>query len=149
MSKIVVYIYQIIYFLHRLRIPIIPSILNFTILRIFFSCSIKTGAKIGKGSAVGLGGLGVAIHKRAVIGDNTMIAQGVTIGGRSKQYKVPVIGNNCFISPGAKVLGPIKIGDNCLIGPNAVVIHNIPDNCIAVGIPAKIIKTDINIKDYV
>ncbi len=107
------------------------------------------GAKIGKGSSVGLAGLGVAIHKRAVIGDNTVIGQGVTIGGRSKHYDVPIIGDNCHIGPGAKILGPIKIGNNSLVGPNAVVIDDIPDNCIAVGIPAKIIKTDINIKDYV
>lgn len=149
MSKVVVYIYQIIYFLHYLRIPIIPGLLNFIILRIMFSCSIKTGAKIGKGSSVGLAGLGVAIHRRAVIGNNTIIGQGVTVGGRSKHYAVPIIGDNCFIGPGAKILGPIKIGNNSLIGPNAVVIDDIPDNCIAVGIPAKIIKTDIDINDYI
>jgi len=148
-SKFVVIIYQIIYFMHYLKIPLIPGILNFIILRILFSCSIKTGAKLGRGSSVGLGGLGVAIHKRAVIGNHTTISQGVTIGGRSRHYEVPIIGNNCFISPGAKVLGPIKIGNNCLIGPNAVVIQDIPDNSIAVGIPAKIIKTNINIRDYV
>jgi len=149
MSKVVIYIYQVIYFLHYLKIPIIPDVLNFIILRILFSCSIKTGAKIGKGSSVGLAGLGVAIHKRAVIGKNTIIGQGVTIGGRSKHNDVPIIGDNCFISPGAKILGPIKIGNNSIVGPNAVVIDDIPDNCIVVGIPAKIIKTDIDIKEYI
>ncbi|HHD80170.1 MAG TPA: serine acetyltransferase [Campylobacterales bacterium] len=58
------------------------------------------------------------------------------------------MGDNCIISSGAKIIGPVKIGNNCIIGANAVVIDNIPDNCVAVGVPAKIIKTDINILDY-
>jgi len=46
-------------------------------------------------------------------------------------------------------LGDIVIGDNIIIGPNAVVLENIPSNSIAVGIPAKVIKSNINPEDYV
>jgi serine O-acetyltransferase len=48
----------------------------------------------------------------------------------------PVFGNNVDIGTGAKILGPIRIGDNVLIGANAVVIRDVPDNSIAVGVPA-------------
>ena len=58
------------------------------------------------------------------------------------------LGKNAIISSGAKVIGPIKIGKNCIIGANAVVVKDIPDNCLAVGIPAKIIKKNIDIKNY-
>jgi serine O-acetyltransferase len=42
------------------------------------------------------------------------------------------------IGAGAKILGPIKIGNNVVIGANAVVITDVPDDCIAVGVPAVI-----------
>jgi serine O-acetyltransferase len=72
----------------------------------------------------------------------------VTIGGRSASIGVPVIGDNVYISTGAKVLGDITIGNNCVIGANAVVISNVPDNTVAAGVPAKVIKQNINPKDF-
>ena len=53
---------------------------------------------------------------------------------------VPMIGNNVYIGPGAKLFGPITIGDNVTIGANAVVNRDIPSNCVVAGVPAKIIK---------
>lgn len=94
------------------------------------------------------GGIATVIHARAVIGKNCIIGQCVTIGGRSKHYKVPVIGNNVYISAGAKILGPITIGDNCVIGAGAVVLKDVPANSVVAGVPAKIIKTDIDPKDF-
>ena len=148
MSKLLLLIYHIIYKLHYLKIPIIPEIINKIVIRIIFGCQIGIGAKLGKNVILGYGGLGIVIHKRAIIGDNVNIGPGVTIGGTSGKFEVPIIGNNTIISSGAKVIGPIKIGSNCIIGANAVVLTDIEDNCIVVGVPAKIIKRDINIKDY-
>lgn len=51
----------------------------------------------------------------------------------------PILGENVLVGAGAKLLGPIKIGNNVIIGANAVVINDVPDNCMVVGIPAKII----------
>lgn len=51
-----------------------------------------------------------------------------------------IIGDNCYISPGVKIIKPVHIGNNVMIGANAVVTKDIPDDCIVVGIPAKIIK---------
>ena len=50
------------------------------------------------------------------------------------------IGDNCYIGTGAVILGPIKIGNNVTIGANSTVIHDVPDNAVVVGSPAKIIK---------
>lgn len=52
------------------------------------------------------------------------------------------------ISTGSKILGPVHIGDNVVIGANSTVLKDIPSNCVAVGSPARIIKENINIKDY-
>lgn len=51
------------------------------------------------------------------------------------------IGDNCLLGVGSVVLPNVTIGDNCFIGANAVVTHNIPSYSIAIGIPAKVIKT--------
>lgn len=80
---------------------------------------------------------GVVIGGNTIIGDNCKIYQQVTIG--QKNSKFPVIGNNVVMCPGAKIIGDIKIGDNAVIGANAVVLHDVPANSIAVGVPARII----------
>lgn len=74
------------------------------------------------------------------IGENCQIWQNVTIGKKFSGGMRPRIGNNVKICTGACVLGDIHIGDNVTVGANAVVLSHIPDNCIAVGIPARIIN---------
>lgn len=81
----------------------------------------------------------MVIHKRVVIGKYCAIGPRVTIGGRSGHYEVPIIGDNTKIHAGAVVIGPIRIGKNVIIGANAVVIHDVPDNTIVAGVPARII----------
>jgi serine O-acetyltransferase len=53
-----------------------------------------------------------------------------------EDQRAPVVGNNVDIGAGAKLLGPIRIGDNVHIGANAVVLRDVPDNSVAVGVPA-------------
>lgn len=122
---------------HTLRIFI-------SILRVIsFSIEIPYTAQIGEGFLIGHHE-GVIINGDCIIGKNFTIQQGVTIGGNIGKIKegreTPLIGDNVFIGAGAKVLGPIKIGDNSMIGANAVVIKNVPNDSVAVGIPAKVIK---------
>lgn len=86
---------------------------------------------------------GVVIGETAVVGDDVLIYQGVTLGGVSLERGVkrhPTIGNKSVIGSGAKVLGDIRIGENCRIGSNSVVVKSIPDDSTAVGIPARIIE---------
>lgn len=148
MSQIVLLLHRFVYQLDVFKIPLIPTIINKIFIRLLFGCQVGVRTKIGQGVSLGYGELGVVIHERAAIDKNVSIGTCVTIGGTSKKYEVPIIGENTIISSGAKILGPIKIGKNCVIGANAVVLNDIPDNCVAVGVPAKVIKYDINIEDY-
>jgi len=72
------------------------------------------------------------------IGDNFYVNHLVTVG--EEKGKRPTIGNNVSIYTGAIVIGGITIGDNCVIGAGSVVTKSIPDNCIAVGNPARILN---------
>lgn len=85
---------------------------------------------------------GIVIHGNAVIGDYCVIRHGVTIGIRSleKQFDAPIIGSYVNIGAGAKILGGVTIGNHAVIGANAVVTTDIPENAVAVGIPARVIK---------
>ncbi|AHJ12913.1 serine O-acetyltransferase [Sulfurospirillum multivorans] len=85
---------------------------------------------------------GVVIGETAIVGDDVLIYQGVTLGGVSLERGVkrhPTIGNHTVIGSGAKILGDITIGENCRIGSNSVVVKSIPDDSTAVGLPARII----------
>ncbi len=84
----------------------------------------------------------------ADIGKNCWINQQVTIGYKDKKGR-PTIGDNVRITAGAKVIGKISIGNNAIVGANAVVVKDVPDNCVVVGVPAYIIKKDgikVNLK---
>lgn len=88
--------------------------------------------------------IGVVIGATAIIEDDVLIYQGVTLGGvsldRGKRH--PTIRANSVIGSGAKVLGNIIIGKNSKIGANSVVICDVPKNSTAVGVPAKVIKRE-------
>ncbi|MBR0104019.1 MAG: serine O-acetyltransferase [Firmicutes bacterium] len=106
--------------------------------RLVTGIEIHPGATIGKNFFIDHG-MGVVIGETTEIGDNVLIYQGVTLGGTGKDTgkRHPTIGNNVMIGSGSKILGPIVIGDNVKIGAGSVVLHNIPANCTAVGVPAR------------
>ncbi len=112
-----------------------------TRLKYKYGYDIPPETKIGAGFYIGHFG-GVVISSMAVIGSNVNISQGVTIGfnSRGEHKGYPTIRNGVYIGPGAKIIGGITIGKNVAIGANAVVLSDIPDNAVAVGIPAKIIS---------
>jgi serine O-acetyltransferase len=134
-----VHIHKVAHWLHQHRIPLLPRLLTLVIF-LLYNSKVPASARIGKGSRLGYGGIGVVIHDRAVIGEDVMIGPNVTIGGRSGHYEVPVIGDHVEISTGAKVLGPIRVGNNVIIGANAVVIKDVPDHAVVAGVPARIIR---------
>ncbi len=107
----------------------------------------KTGIEIHPGATIGKGlfidhGMGVVIGETAVVGDNCLLYQGVTLGGtgKDKGKRHPTLGNNVLVGAGAKVLGPFTVGNNVKIAANAVVLNAIPDDCTAVGVPARIVR---------
>jgi glycosyltransferase involved in cell wall biosynthesis len=142
-----VFYYRLARWLHLRGIPFLPRIIG-RLSVFFFHCFIPYRAEIGDGFEVGYWGMGIVIHPGVKIGRNVFVAHGVTIGGRNEILDVPRIEDNVFIATGAKVLGDITIGNGSVIGANAVVIHSVPPRCIAVGIPARVSRENINVHDY-
>lgn len=110
-------------------------------------CVRKTGIEIHPAATIGKRlfidhGVGVVIGETAEIGDDVTLYQGVTLGGTGKDTgkRHPTIGSGVMIGAGAKVLGPITIGDNSRVAAGAVVLDNIPANCTAVGVPARVVR---------
>jgi serine O-acetyltransferase len=135
-------------FFHRNGFVFLSKLITFFI-RFIFCCYLPGGVTIGRMAKLGYGGLGIVIHDRVVIGIDCHIDQGVTIGGTSKKIGVPILGNHVYAGAGSKILGPVTIGNNVVIGANAVVVSDVPDNCLVVGVPAKIIKRGVYKSDYV
>jgi serine O-acetyltransferase len=80
---------------------------------------------------------GIVVSGYARFGANCRIRNGVVVGLKNVEDPIaPVLGDNVDIGAGAKVLGPIRIGNNVRIGANAVVLCDVPDDHLAVGVPA-------------
>lgn len=118
-------------FLKALHLPI------FSVITLMTGIHLPRGAKIGGGLRIWHFG-GIVLNPDTVIGKNCTLRHNVTIGNRNHDHDVPVFGDNVDIGVGAVIMGAIKIGNNVSIGANAVVLCDVPDNHIAVGVPAKI-----------
>lgn len=100
---------------------------------------INSGAKFKTKPILPHGLNGIIISHFATIGANCVIRQQVTIA-QNNNNESAIIKDNVVIGAGAKIIGKVTIGNNAVIGANAVVTHDIPDNCVAVGVPARVIK---------
>lgn len=99
---------------------------------------IHPGATIGKRLFIDHG-MGVVIGETATIGDDVTIYHGVTLGGTSwdKGIRHPQIKDKVVIGAGAKLLGPITVEENARIGSNAVVVDDVKESNVMLGVPAK------------
>ena len=90
--------------------------------------------------------MGVVIGETAIVGDYTLIYQGVTLGGTGKESgkRHPTLGNNVIVGAGAKVLGNIQISDRVRIGAGSIVLRDVPPDATVVGIPGRIITPSNN-----
>lgn len=96
----------------------------------------------------------IVIGEGVKIGDRVKIYQNVTLGGRVRgDWRVgnyPAVGDDSVIFAGAVIVGKVSVGKNCTIGANSVVITDIPDNSVAVGAPARVVRlmnTNTNTKE--
>lgn len=107
------------------------------------NCDITRGiAYLGKKRTILPHPVGIVIGNGVILGENCIIYQNVTIGGKSlSEFAYPVIGNNVTIFANALIIGNVKIGDNVTIGAGTVVLKDIPDNMIVIGNPARMILT--------
>lgn len=91
---------------------------------------------------------GIVISGYCSFGDNCVVRNGVTAGiAHIGEQEAPTFGNNVDIGAGAKILGNVRIGNNVDIGANAVVLQDVPDNSIAVGVPARIINKALRVNN--
>jgi len=134
--------YRVAHFLYAIHLFFLARLLS-QVARFFTGIEVHPGAKIGRGLFIDHG-MGVVIGETAIIGDDVLLYQGVTLGGTGleKGKRHPTIGNNVVIGGGAKVLGNITVGDNSYIGANAVVIKDVPPNSTVVGVPGRVTKQD-------
>lgn len=91
---------------------------------------IGFGAQFGSVPELPHGLSGIFISHNAKIGKNARIYYQVTIG--EGNGGAPIIGDNCLIGAGAKIIGPIVVGDNVKIGANCIVCQDIPDGATVV-----------------
>ncbi len=127
---------------HKLRywhVPFIPRFISY-LTRIITGIEIHPGAAIGNRFFIDHGE-GVVIGETAIIGDDVLIYQQVTLGGTGKESgkRHPTVGNNVIIGAGAKVLGNITIGDHVRIGAGSVVVNDVPDHSTVVGVPGRVV----------
>jgi acetyltransferase-like isoleucine patch superfamily enzyme len=95
----------------------------------------------------------IRCYEKISIGENVAISENVTIwdsdahqiiGSTSSTTKPINIGNHVWIGNNVTILKGVTIGDGAVIAAGSVVNKDIPENCLAGGVPAKIIKTNVN-----
>jgi serine O-acetyltransferase len=122
-------------FFHQQRVPVLPGLcrrFNIMVNGLDVASSVPIGGGLYIPHTVGTVVMAKSIGRRVTLVSN------VTIGMRNT-VEFPTIGNNVYIGAGARILGAITIGDGAVIGANAVVMSDVPEGALAVGVPARII----------
>lgn len=127
------------HWLYLIGIPFLPRLISH-LSRFITGIEIHPGAQLGKGVFIDHG-MGVVVGETAIVGDYSLIYQGVTLGGTGKESgkRHPTLGKNVVVGAGAKVLGNIQIGSNVRIGAGSVVLRDVPSECTVVGVPGRIV----------
>ena len=137
-------LYRFYNFFHKYKVYTLSYPL-YVLSKVLYSMDIHPSAQIEPGVVIDHG-IGVVIGETAEVGSGTLIYHGVTLGAKKvkKGKRHPKIGKNVTIGAGAKILGNIIVGDDVVIGSNSVVLIDIPQKSLVVGIPAKIKKFNCN-----
>ena len=109
-----------------------------TMTNILHSSDIQASTMMGKNVHFGHRGIGIVIHEKALIGDNTTIMQNVTVAAKENGYTI--IENYVIIGAGAVILGAVTVGEGAVIGANAVVNRDVAPYTVMGGVPAKVLK---------
>jgi len=116
---------RVLFIIHRLFYPLIRS---------YSGLELAPRAQIESGLCVLHFGPTI-IHPEVVAGHNLTLLPGVTIG--ATRTGIPRLGDDIAVGVGASVIGGIVVGNHVHIGAGAVVTHDLPDSCVAVGVPAQ------------
>lgn len=112
----------------------------------YFHYKYKFGYDIPYDKIIGPGLLifhiGGIVFSPESAGKNVTLSQNTTVGMRiiNNEKKFPKIGDNVYIAPGAAIVGKVVVGNDVAIGTNAVVMNDVPDHGVVVGIPGKVIS---------
>ena len=130
-------LHRVAHALHQRRVSFFPRLISH-VARFLTGIEIHPGAQMGKGVFIDHG-MGVVIGETAIVGDYTLIYQGVTLGGTGKETgkRHPTVGNHVVIGAGAKVLGNIQVGNHARVGAGSIVLRDVPAYCTAVGVPGR------------
>jgi serine O-acetyltransferase len=139
---------MVVYRFGRWRYTVKPAVLRklmsgiykvlYKLVQIITGIELPCEVPVGKNLVIEHSG-GIVVSGFASIGDHCTLRNGVVIGlARVDVPAAPQIGDDVDIGTGAKLLGNIRIGNRVAIGANAVVLTDVPDDCIAVGVPATI-----------
>lgn len=126
-------VYRLMQASQRLRLAPLAMLFN-KLNAMFAHCIIGRNADFGPGFVL-IHSHGVVINSGVRGGSNVKIEHEVTIG--AEKNAAPVLGDDVFIGAGARILGAVRVGSHTKVGANAVVVHDVPDNATAVGVPAR------------
>jgi len=132
--------HRVAHALWRARVPVLPRLLSH-VARFLTGIEIHPGAVIGRRVFIDHG-MGVVIGETAVVGDDCLIYQGVTLGGTSLSpgKRHPTLEDHVVVGSGAKVLGNITLGRRSRVGSGSVVVKSAPPHSTIVGIPGRVLE---------
>jgi serine O-acetyltransferase len=130
---------------HNLR-PIARSIE--LLIRLTFAARIPAAASIDGTVVFYHNALAVVLNEKSSLGRGCQIGTYVVMGGSGKSIGAPILEDDVIVHSGAKLIGAIRIARGSVIGANAVVLSDVPERCLMLGIPAEIKKSNINSADY-
>ncbi len=126
--------------------------------RVLTGIEIHPGAQLGRRVFIDHG-MGVVVGETAVIGDDCVIYQGVTLGAGAAARmgaktrgtkRHPTLGKGVVVGSGAEIQGDIKVGDNVRVASRSIVLKDVPDNSVVVGVPGRVVIRDgVKVKDDV
>jgi serine O-acetyltransferase len=119
-----------------------------TAVRVVYSARIPAEADIHPAVHFSHNALAVVITKEARIGAGCLIGTHTMLGSRWPVRGGPHLEEDVIVHAGAKIIGPVRIGRGSVIGANAVVLTDIPQYSLAVGVPAVIKKSGIQNDEY-
>ncbi len=145
-------VYRLSHALWRAGSPPLRLLARFvsTLSRFVTGIEIHPGARLGRRLFIDHG-TGVVIGETAEVGDDVVLYQGVTLGAQAAarmgalsrgKKRHPTLGNGVVVGSGAQILGGITLGNGVQVASGSILLKDVPDNCVVVGVPGRIIFRD-------
>jgi serine O-acetyltransferase len=117
----------------------LPYEIAHKVLELIVDIHLWSDTQIGPGLHISHYG-GIWITPLATLGSNCTLAHGVTIGAPIEDAGAPILGDRVWIGAGAVISGRVRIGSGAVIGANSLVVSNLPENAVAIGVPARVLS---------